>query len=112
MARELVVMRFERTRPATFRSGSCMPAHKVEIVFITIAIRVAIRTPALVPIRFVPGRTKSSLVLPARRPAAVTYGQYLPTQNKLFSMNHITTFHENLIALYIDSFSQLVEEFN
>ena len=49
-----------------------MPAHKVEIVFITVANRVAVNNPARAPTRFDPGQIKLSQVLPARRPAAVT----------------------------------------
>ena len=49
-----------------------MPTHKVEIVFITVANRVAITTQRVLRSGFHPDRTKLSQVLLARRPTAVT----------------------------------------
>ena len=72
MALELVIMSTERTRPATFRWGLCMPTHKIEIVFITIVNRVAVTTQRVFRPYSTPARTKLSQVLLARQPAAVT----------------------------------------
>ena len=50
-----------------------MPAHKVEIVFITIIKPGCQNDPAHALTRFDPDRMKINRVLPARQPAAVTY---------------------------------------
>ena len=50
-----------------------MPAHKVEIVFITVIKPGCQNDPARALTRFDPGRTKINRVLPASQPAAVTY---------------------------------------
>ena len=49
-----------------------MPAHKVEIVFITIIKPGCQNDPARALTRLDPGRTKMNRVLPACQPAAVT----------------------------------------
>ena len=50
-----------------------MPAHKVEIVFITVTELGCRNGPARAPVGFDSGQTKVNRVLPARQPSAVTY---------------------------------------
>ena len=51
-----------------------MPAHKIEIVFITVTDRVAVMTQHVHRPDPTPASMKVNRVLPARQPAAVTYG--------------------------------------